>query len=217
MRRDLIALALLVLSAGASAAPARADVHGTYLEGRTADLYGGPCTGRGDAEASEAILAWKVAGGGWGGVPLTGLAVVAVVRFDRPARAGDEGGARSVILVDATAAADQREALEGLARASAARVLGEVVDVASAPIQLAIDPARALARLRVGQLAELSTRPFNRLDPLCGDETLSAPPLVTGVEASPAVALRHAFRGRALGDPWLVANRRGAFVGTFAR
>jgi hypothetical protein len=41
--------------------------------------------------------------------------------------------------------------------------------------------------------------------------------MVGGVEASPAVALRNAFRGRALGDPWQVSNRRGAFVGTFRR
>ena len=135
----------------------------------------------------------------------------------RSAQADLAGGARSLILVDALATVEQRSALEELARDSAGAVLGDVVAVEAAPIQLAVDPARALARLRVGELAELSTRPFNRLDPLCGDETLLAPPLVAGVDASPAVALRNAFRGRTLGDPWQVTDRRGAFVGTFSR
>ena len=215
MRRALLVLALLVVPAALAAPPAGAAVQGTYLEARTADLYGGPCTGRGDADGREAILAWRVDAGGWDGVELGGLSVVVVLRFAGPEAA--IGGAQSVILVDAGAAPAQREALEGLARDSAAAFLGRVVAVESAPIQLAIDPSRALARLRVGQLAELSTRGFNRLDPLCGDETLLAPPLAAGVEASPAVALRNAFRGSALGTPWQVSNRRGAFVGTFTR
>ena len=215
MRRALLAIALLVCPAAFAPAPAAATVAGAYLEARTADLYGGPCTGRGDADAREAILAWRVDAGEWNGVGLAGLSVVVVVRFERAEAAA--GGTRSVILVDSLAAPEQRAALEGLARESAGGVLGEVVRVESAPIQLAVEPARALARLRVAELAELSTRPFNRLDPLCGDETLTAPPLVAGVDASPAVALRNAFRGTALGDPWQVSNRRGAFVGTFSR
>jgi hypothetical protein len=216
MRSAPLAFALLVLSTG-TLASAHAAVQGAYLEARTADLYGGPCTGSGDTDANEAILAWRVDEGAWNGVPLAGLSVVVVLRFDDPLGAGESQGARSVILVDSTAAPEQHAALEELARDSAARVLGEVVRVESAPIQLAVEPSRALARLSVGQLAELATRPFNRLDPLCGDETLAAPPLAAGVDASPAVALRNSFRSDTLGAPWQVANRRGAFVGTFTR
>jgi hypothetical protein len=44
---------------------------------------------------------------------------------------------------------------------------------------------------------------------------VSSPPLVPGVDATPAVTLEHAFHGDSLGTPWEAANQRGAFVGTF--
>ena len=102
-------------------------------------------------------------------------------------------------------------------RAQTGQVLGEVVRVEAVPIELAVDPSRALGRLHVTGLAELRTRPFNRLDALCGDEKLAAPPLAQGVDATPAVALEHAYHGDALGTPWDTVNGRGAFVGTFGR
>jgi hypothetical protein len=200
-------------------APASAAVRGAYLEARTADVYGGRCTGASHGDGRAAILAWRIEEGDFGGVPLAGLAVVAVVRGEEPlsAAASATPSRHSLIFVDQAANGPQRIALEGLARAQAGAVLGQVVAVEAVPIELAVDPSRALGRLHVAQLAELRTRPFNRLDALCGDETLSAPPLAQGVDATPAVALEHAFYGDALGAPWDAANGRGAFVGTFQR
>lgn len=207
---------LAYLSLPGGAAP---ELHGQYLEARTADVYGGPCTAEparaGEHGGREAILAWHVEDGSLQGVDLAGLSVVVVVRGEQPLQARAGAGTQSLILVDSSADAAERAALEGLARRAAAHLLGEVVAVETAPIQIAVDPRRSLARLRVGQLAELATRPFNRLDALCGDERVSSPPLVPGVAASPAVTLEHAFHGDGLGEPWQAANRRGAFVGTF--
>ncbi|HEV8632581.1 MAG TPA: DUF1326 domain-containing protein [Thermoanaerobaculia bacterium] len=209
------AVIVLVLAA----LPAAAAVRGSYLEARTADVYGGPCTGAARGDGHAAILAWRIEEGDWGGVGLAGLSVVVVVRADGAlgAKTATAAAAHSLILVDEGASASQRTALEALARAEAGAILGDVVAVQPAPIQLAIDPRRALGRLEVGSLAELRTRPFNRLDALCGDETLVALPLAQGVDATPAVALEHAFRSDALGSPWNATNRRGAFVGTFSR
>ena len=212
-------LRLAALSILVSAWAARADVRGAYLEARTTDLYGGRCTGEAKGDGKAAIIAWQVETGDFGGVPLAGLSAVAVIRAETALSTPPLAAAKShsLILVDERASAPQRAALEALVRTQAGEVLGEVLGVEAMPIELAVDPSRALGRLRVADLAELSTRPFNRLDALCGDETLAAPPLAQGVDATPAVALEHAFHGNALGSPWDAANGRGAFVGTFGR
>lgn len=199
--------------------PALAEVSGAYLEARTADLYGGRCTGTAHGDGRAAIIAWQIEKGDFGGVPLAGLAAVAVIRGEVALSATDGAtpSSRSLIFVDAAATPEQRAALEAMVRAEAGKVLGEVVRVDAVSIELAVDPRRALGRLHVADLAELRTRPFNRLDALCGDETLAAPPLARGVDATPAVALEHAFHGDELGTPWDAVNGRGAFVGTFGR
>jgi len=201
------------------ASPARAEVRGAYLEARNTDLYGGRCTGAAQGDGRDAIIAWQIESGDFGGVPLAGLSAVAVIRGEEALSAAPGGTSRphSVIFVDATASLPQRAALEALVRAQTGQVLGEVMRVEAVPIELAVDPSRALGRLHVAGLAELRTRPFNRLDALCGDETLAAPPLAQGVDATPAVALEHAYHGDALGAPWDAVNGRGAFVGTFGR
>jgi len=208
------ALAILV-----STAPARAEVRGAYLEARNADLYPGSCARETEGDGRDAIVAWQVESGDFGGVPLAGLSVVAVIRGESALSAPPVESARphSVIFVDQAASLPQRAALEAMARAQAGQALGEVVKVEAVAIELAVDPSRALGRLHVAGLAELRTRPFNRLDSLCGDEKVAAPPLAQGVDATPAVALEHAYHGDALGTPWDAVNGRGAFVGTFGR
>lgn len=210
-----VAVAALLVSTS----PLIAAVRGAYIEARTADVYGGRCTGASQGDGRAAILAWQIEEGEFAGVPLAGLAVVAVVRGEESLSAAStpSPSRHSLILIDSSANGAQRVALEAFARAQAGAVLGEVVGVETVPIELAVDPSRALGRLHVANLAELRTRPFNRLDALCGDETLSAPPLAQGVDATPAVALEHAFYGDALGAPWDATNDRGAFVGTFQR
>ena len=216
------AVALTLLAAlplpGLASSP---ELHGHYVEARTADVYGGPCTAAPAATVSaasdgrEAILAWQVEEGSWEGVDLAGTSVVVALRARAPLAAEPPAAGQSLIVVDAAADARQRGALESLARTAAAHLLGDVVAVEVAAIEIAVDPDRSLARVRVGGMAELATRPFNRLDQLCGNERVSSPPLVPGVDATPAVTLEHAFHGDGLGASWEAANRHGAFVGTF--
>ncbi|MYF03530.1 MAG: hypothetical protein F4230_00520, partial [Holophagales bacterium] len=74
--RTLIpALLLVVLPSAASAA----GVAGTYLEARTADVYTGPCFANSEVGlvGNEAIMAWRIEAGGWDGVDLSGLSVLA--------------------------------------------------------------------------------------------------------------------------------------------
>src|SRR4029079_16430735 len=69
------ALAILV-----STASARAEVRGAYLEARNADLYAGSCAREAEGDGRDAIVAWQVESGDFGGVPPAGLSVGAVIR-----------------------------------------------------------------------------------------------------------------------------------------
>jgi hypothetical protein len=159
-----------------------------------------------------------VTAGAWDGVELTDLAVAAVVTAS--ATLGDPYAdplpARSVILVDEAASAEQRRALVGLAREMGGVLLADVVDVEAAPIALSVD--RGAAHLRAGAVAELTTRPLNHHDRHCGNETLYYPPLTGDPgNVAPAATVVHTYRGDTLGRHWSSPNKRSAYVGSFAR
>src|SRR5437763_9255506 len=74
----IIVLFLMLLSIVASAQ----QIHGDYLETRSADIYTGQCFANGEVNlvGNEAILAWRVSDGAWDGVSLNGLTVAAAVK-----------------------------------------------------------------------------------------------------------------------------------------
>jgi hypothetical protein len=197
-----------------------AGISGDYLEARTADVWTGPCFANGEMglEGKEAILAWRVAEGGWDGVALAGLSVVAVVTTD--ATLGDpaefSGAARSLLLVDERAAPAQRAALTAFARTMAGDLLGQVVEVETAPIRMDVDGAAGVGRLHAGEMAEIETRALGPHDRHCGNEIVYYPPL-TAARAVPAATVAHAFRGGELGVTWSSPGKRSAFVGSFVR
>ncbi len=234
----LPALALLAAAPVCLAAPATSGISGDYLEARTSDVYTGPCFANSEVNLAgrEAVFAWRVSQGAWKGVPVEGLAVVAVVRA--AATLGDPTRsplpARAVVLVDERADAAQREALVGLAREMGGDLLSDVVTVESAPIELTIEAAPAdlqgahaghapaaelsgFASLKAGSEVELRTRALNHNDHLCGNEEVYYPPLTPTSGAVPAVTLAHAFRGSELGKTWSSPGKRSAFVGRFER
>jgi hypothetical protein len=237
-----------ILGALGTPAPLAAEpssISGDYLEARTADIYTGPCFANSEVNlvGKEAVLAWHVRQGGWQGVPLAGLSVVAALRA--AATLGDPFAdplpAHAVLLVDERASAAQREALVGFAHEMAGRLLGEVVRVESAPIELSLDPAAAAAAghdehtmhhagmgaatgaaalsggatLTAGKWIELRTRGLAMNDQLCGNEEVYYPPLTAAAATVPAVTLVHAWRGPGLGKTWSSPAKRSAFVGRF--
>ncbi len=162
----------------------------------------------------------------WNGVPVDGLAVVAAVRA--AATLGDPFGhpypAQAVVVVDERATPEQKEALVGFAHEMAGDLLGNVVAVTSAPIEMAVvgghDHAHhggGDATLKAGDLVELRTRGLNHGDHLCGNEEVYYPPLTPVEDAVPAVTLAHAFRGKGLGMTWSSPDKRSAFVARFSR
>lgn len=227
--------ASLTLASAALAAPApgatagTADVtlrgnqliRGNYVEARTADVWTGPCFANGEMGlvGKEAVLAWQVEEGAWDGVALEGLEVVAVVTAGETLGDPSElrGDARSVLLVDEAASAEQRRTLASFAEHMADGLLGRVVEIRAAPIEAAFSDREGVAAVRAGDLVELQTRALTHHDEHCGNEIVYYPPLTRTEGAVPAATVKHTYRGDRLGTTWSSPEKRSAFVGTFAR
>src|SRR5690349_6282579 len=125
------------VSFAAEVLPAR-SVSGNYIESRTADVYTGPCFANGEVEqvGQEAVFGWKIKNGAWQGVDVTGLAVVGVVRAEHTIGnlAEPVNRAKAVLIVDAKATPEQREAPQSFAAKQAAELLKGVLAGTSATI-----------------------------------------------------------------------------------
>jgi hypothetical protein len=218
-------LAAIIACAGvvaSTAGLAAAGVTGDYVEVRSADVYTGPCFANSqvDLEGKQAILAWHVQRGAWQGVDLSGLSVVAVV--DASATLGDPTHnpypASAVLILDQRANAAEREALMSMARSEAGKLVGHVVRVESAPIELTLGQSgeHGTVSLAAGDLVRIRTRSLCAGDHICGNEEVYYPPLVKSANAMPAFTLEEAFQGKGLGLVWTHADARSAYVGSFA-
>jgi hypothetical protein len=198
------------------------SVSGDYVEIRSCDVYTGPCFANGEMNVGgkEAILAWAVRSGGVDGVDLTGLNVIAVVkakntlgdvsRFPEPAK--------SVLIVDAKASPEQREALVHLAKNKAGRVLGDTVRIESSPVKVQLPPTCSSAgcsNVVAGDLVQIETRCLGGTDHVCGNEELFYPPLTSVSGARPAFTMAAVYHGEGLGTQFDEANRRSAYLATF--
>lgn len=228
LRRTLLVSAVVAIAfAGLVCANSRAgtkadSLRGNYLESRTCDIYTGPCFANSQVGLGghEAILAWNIESGSFQGVDLTGLnMVMAVVANDT---LGFDGGLevspdviKSVILIDERADTAQREALVGLAKKRASRVVGDLVRVASAPIKIEVDHAEGVAHLDAGKEARLTTRKIMKCDCVCTNEAVFYPPLAQVERPSPAFTVEGGFQGRGLKEHWSNPGTRSAFVARF--
>jgi hypothetical protein len=131
MRRTLFLLSF-VLAAG----PASADMHGRYVEARTASVLAGACHFGGEVvtRGRDVVLAFRVDAGREDGVDLAGTAALAVVSSSENLREA-EGVRRSILIIDAAASEKQAEALASAIEARHRGVLGEVVARKRAPVR----------------------------------------------------------------------------------
>ncbi len=223
MRRFLTAGVMGLLFVAGSVLSAKAAIQGDYVEVRSADVYAGSCFANSEVGlvGKEAMLAWKVKQGSWQGVDLSGLGVVAVVKAN--ATLGDPYHsplpAKAVLIVDQRASAAQRKALEAFAQSMAGQLVADVVRVETAPIDMVVSGGHhdARAKLVAGKLATIETRAICHGDHLCGNEFVYYPPLTQISHAMPAFTIEDAFNGQGLDTVWRRADKRSAFVGTFAR
>ncbi len=137
-----LALCLSVASAAPVMAASAGKIRGDYIETRSADVYTGTCVANSEVNltGTEAILAWHIKEGSWNGIALNGLGVVGVVKAN--ATLGDPFTspypAKSVLIVDSRATAEQQAALKSFAQSMAGDLLKNVVKVESAPIQVEV-------------------------------------------------------------------------------
>jgi hypothetical protein len=233
MFRSLIAACGVLVLVGSSVAGA-AGIRGDYVEARTADVFTGPCFSNAEVfiYGSQAVMAWKVTEGSYGGVDLAGLGVAAAVQGTTTFSEDDPAHARAILIVDEKADAAQRDALVALAKSLAGRRLENVVAVKAARISLKVErhafseadlgpeghgmPHAPAASFWVPGLASIVTRPLGEGDHACGNEVVAYQPLSRGATVLPAYTLGHHFKGQGLGSTWDDPNCRSSFVGHFA-
>ena len=210
----------LTMTAGAASA---GRIRGDYLETRSADVYTGFCVANSEVGlmGDQAILAWRISEGSWNGVSLDGLSVVGVAKAN--ATLGDPFHnpypAKSILIVDGRATAEQRAALQAFAQAMAKDLLRNVVKVETAPISLEVGEGEnhGQARLTAGSLAGIETRSLHKKDHLCGNEEVYYQPLTQLTHAMPTYTVNDEFNGQGLGVTWRLNGKRSSFVGNFSQ
>jgi len=117
-----------------------APVSGTYVEARTAAVYAGACHfgGQYTTQGREAVLGWHFEAGSHGGVSLAGTDLVLVVAGDQNLDA-ETVQRKSVLYLDAGAAPEARAAARAWLEQTHAGVVGELVRVETAPVEVGRD------------------------------------------------------------------------------
>ena len=219
MKLALMAVAALVVSASSLSAEDKGRITGEYVEARTAEVFAGGCIMNSEAETMgrQAVLAWRVDRGRVGGVAIDGLSIVAALSGTHNLGMREMGGespteVKALMYVDSRATAAQRDALVAMARTAIGDLALRVVDVQAVPI--AFDRSAHATSVRAGE-ATLQVEAHIHHDPSCGAMQWFRP-LSRGAEAQVGLTRSQAFTGQALGTRWSQADKKSAFVGTFA-
>ncbi len=197
-REKTITTAVTEVAAGRPISPevaaGRFDGSGEYLEVRNAAPSGThPAIG---IAGDQATLAWRVREGSYLGVPLNGLAVVAVVCGKGSLGIGEKASTRTTFLVDASANESQQAALVAMARAFAGDTIQEVVAVKPVKIDMNVcrGCAAGYASLKAGTMIVRTRRVLD------SDKTDDNPKMAHSTLAKvyfqyPAVTLEHSYSG----------------------
>ncbi len=216
----LAGLAALVLAVTVGAASA-ANINGTYIESRNAEIYASHCFANSEVGITGdlAVMAWNIESGRQNGVALDGLNVVAVVKAS--ATIGNPFAsplpAKAMLIVDETASAAQREALAAFVQEQAGELVADVARTEAAPITIDFhgNMHDKVATLQAGEIVSLKTREIRGSDSLCHLDDIYYTPLVDLDHAMPAFAVEQSFRGDGLGHRMREYRRSSAYLGTF--
>ena len=218
MIRCLFASALLSLFVLSSASAA--EITGKYVEARTCDVYTGACFANADTSLTgrNGVMAWKIERGTLDGVNIDGLGIVAVLSTSETLGLKQNRVGKSIVIVDQKATPPQREALIKMAKEQSGGLLGNIIAVRSAPIEVTVCECKenSCAVVKAGDV-QIETRCLDKNhDRGCGNDCAFYPPLCKSAIAKPAIAVEHVFKGKDFNETWNDAERRGAYVGTFA-
>jgi len=206
---------------GAASIPST-QIHGEYVEARTADVYTGPCFANAETGVTGdlAVMGWRIDQGVWQGVSLDGLSVMGVVHASGTLGDPNENPypAHAVLIVDDRANPEQRLALQHFAQQMGGKLLADVVRVEYQPIRFALadDSIHTMkATMVAGDLAKLETRPLDDHDQICHNEAVWYQPLTPVDHAMPAYTVAQMYMGPGLGTVWSSPGKRSAFVASF--
>lgn len=213
----LAAVAALTLSSTLAA-----EVRGSYLETRNAEIYASHCFANSESgiKGDLAVMAWNVDSGVVAGADLSGLSVVAVVKAS--STIGNPFGnplpTKTMLIFDSEATEAQRAALEKLARESAGEMISEVVATETAPINMDFhgNMHAKVATLTAGELVKVSTRAIEDSDSLCHLDNIYYQPMVELDHAMAAHALQQSVRYDAVGVNMNEYRRSSVYIGSFA-
>lgn len=212
----LTAMAALTLSSTLAA-----EVRGSYLETRNAEIYASHCFANSESgiKGDLAVMAWSVESGEMAGADLSGLSVVAVVKAS--STIGNPFGnplpTKTMLIFDDEATPAQRLALEKLARNSAGEMISEVVKTEAAPITIDFhgNMHAKQATLTAGDIVKVTTRAIEDSDSLCHLDNIYYQPMVALDHAMAAHALQQSVRYDAVGINLNEYRRSSVYLGSF--
>ena len=208
----------LMLTCGAALESSRAEgdgVRGLYVEARTASVFAGACHYNGELTTAgrEALMAWSVKEGRWGGVDLAGVRAVAVVGSE--ANLADAAAARrSELVIDGNASEAQARAFARAVEGAYGAVLGRVVEVRRAPVSFVAVGKSFKVEAPGAAALEVEAMP----DDLCCrmPQLVWYAPLVPVEGRKVGYTRAASYAGGAAGDAWQRTGENGAFYGSFS-
>lgn len=185
---------------------------GRYAEARTASVFAGACHYGGEAVTTgrSALCVWRIEGGAFEGVDLSGVKVAALVTAD--ANLAEDVERRSVVYVDSPDSQRGLAALRWLA-ATRAEIVGEVVLVRATSIETRIEDERY--RVRAGEWFELDGGALPDRECCKMHYQVWYRPFDTQVDAIVGQDESFGCAEPALGLAWSRPNENAAFFGAF--
>jgi hypothetical protein len=216
-------IASVAFATGLKAARTQSSLSGNYLEVRSCDIYTGSCVANSEMGLSgrEGMLVWTVRSGEWKGTRLDGLTVMAVLRTHDTL--GDmryePRDGQAVLIVDRRANRYQHDALVDFAKNAAGPLVKSITAVRSEPIETAMGTCSSgsCAKVKAGNLVEISTRCLGGKDHLCGNEENFYPPLTAVQNPLSVYTELAAYKGSDLNVTWELTGKRSAYIAEFAR
>ncbi|MBI4873908.1 MAG: DUF1326 domain-containing protein [Acidobacteria bacterium] len=196
-----VRLALALLAAAALAGQSPETLSGEYLEGRSNHVYGCYCEWSGESQTGgqEAVLAWSIRSGAWGGVPLAGVRMAAVIVAETTLSQGSPPR-KSILILDSAALPARRKAAEALLRERFGALIGRVLEVRTLPVEIAV--ADDAATLKVGSLLHLALRRARLPEDALQGARLWYDPFVPLTESALAVTMENSYGGRGFDTTW---------------
>lgn len=194
-------IALFCLLAAATLCGQSPSIVADYIEDRSNRVFGCYCEWSSENVLSgrEAILAWRIRSGCYGGVDLAGVTVAAVIEGEDTLSRGHPPR-KSVLIVDESAPAAQRQAALNLIRRHYADMLGSVVAVYELPVEFTRSPDGA--SLRAGQYLNLEMRRARPERDAMQGATHWYDPFIAVREATLGTTLRTKYAGGEFSHRW---------------